>query len=343
MFHLTGIFSINGIRFKNCKAVFCFCVKITISVTVILVHVYLTILALQNHKLYGNPVANTAANIIKLIYRCFIHLKWKRLVKICSLMSSFRIKEDRKYRIWICIYVIINIAMGVPLAYLDVKILSATGIPYRHYGISRENNTLYVMAAVLHSTFFYFFSWIMMIAFDLFYLIVCDHMKRMIKNFSAGLGLKNRDYNTLLHSYAEIKSTIVYIDSELSLFMFLKTILTSVMMYYTVSALVHADLVKNPMHTVQKQVLFVYSLASFVVVVTAASAVSEASLEVRQLTQAQKLDKPNVFEQQKFQACAESEICLTVWKIVPLSRSFALGTISAIFTYAILVDSLIKK
>lgn len=344
IFRLTGIFPFCRLRcIKNYKSAFCCAVTTTINIVFVFVHLYLTMLAVQNNKLYENPVANTATNIVTLIYRCSILLKWKKIVKICFLTSSFGIKGERKYNIWICIWVILAVTIGIPLGILDFRVVSAAGVPYLHYGVLSNNTIIYNMAAAMHTIFFHFFARIPMVTFDLFYLIVCDHLRRVIEDFSKGLASKKNDYNYLLQKYVNIKSTVNFIDGEMSLFVFINAIFTSTLMYDTVSALMHADLAQNYFRTFQIQIIFAHAVASFVAVISAASLVSEASLEVRQRAQAMKLDEANVFRQQKFQSCAESEIFLTVWKIVPIRRSFALGTIGAIFTYVILFDNLIRK
>ncbi|KAG8170492.1 hypothetical protein JTE90_028722, partial [Oedothorax gibbosus] len=238
IFHLTGIFPLRSLRsIKNFKSAFCYLVTTTINIAFVLVHVYLTILAVWNHKLYENPFANTATNIIKLIYRCSILLKWKKFVKICYLTTSFGIEDGRKYNICICLWVIITLALEIPLGILDVSVISEAGVPYIHYGIPSENTIMYNMAAKMHSTYFYFFAKVPMDTFDLFYLIVCDRLRRVIKNFASSLDSKNHDYNSLLRNYVDIKSTINFIDGELSLFVFLHAILTSAVMYDTVSGL----------------------------------------------------------------------------------------------------------
>ncbi|KAG8195850.1 hypothetical protein JTE90_008542 [Oedothorax gibbosus] len=97
------------------------------------------------------------------------------------------------------------------------------------------------------------------------------------------------------------------------------------------------------MENTEVLIYFLHTLAAFIALIIAASSVSKAFADVRQRTQILKLDKANTFEQLNFQSRAESEIHLIVWKLFPIRRSFALGTISAIFSYVILVDSLIKN
>ncbi|KAG8188122.1 hypothetical protein JTE90_029050 [Oedothorax gibbosus] len=46
------------------------------------------------------------------------------------------------------------------------------------------------------------------------------------------------------------------------------------------------------------------------------------------------------FGLKKLLRSAEREVSLTAWKIVPIRRSFIVGTMGALLTYVVLVDSL---
>ncbi|KAG8195852.1 hypothetical protein JTE90_008544 [Oedothorax gibbosus] len=278
-----------------------------------------------------------------LLYRCFILFKWKSFVKISTILSSIGTNKEHKYNFCVVIWILVYAAIGIPLGISNNKFNSSIGIPYYYYGIPRENNLLYSAVATLHTIYFFFFVQIPIITIYLFYILVCDHLRCIIKNFSARLSSQTNDFESLLRSYGNIKSTVTFIDDQLSLFVFFNVIFTSLTMYYTISSIFQIDLLKFPTENKEVIIHFLHTLTVFIALITAASSVSEASAEVRQRTQILKLDKANAFEQLKFQSCAESEIYLTVWKLVPIRRSFALGTISAIFSYAILVDSLIKK
>ncbi|GIY08713.1 hypothetical protein CEXT_737101 [Caerostris extrusa] len=44
--------------------------------------------------------------------------------------------------------------------------------------------------------------------------------------------------------------------------------------------------------------------------------------------------------QRQLSKLSENELCLTVWKIVPIKRSFLIATIGTVFTYCILIHNL---
>ncbi|GIY91857.1 hypothetical protein CEXT_206501 [Caerostris extrusa] len=73
---------------------------------------------------------------------------------------------------------------------------------------------------------------------------------------------------------------------------------------------------------------------SFWVITVSASLVSEAWTSV-----ATKTHKFSQNPSHQFLLCIDKEICLTVWKIVPIRRSFIFGTVGTIFTYVLLFDN----
>ncbi|GIY07556.1 hypothetical protein CDAR_34531 [Caerostris darwini] len=71
----------------------------------------------------------------------------------------------------------------------------------------------------------------------------------------------------------------------------------------------------------------------FLVTTASASLVSEAWMLASTKT-LESSQNPS----QKLLSCIDKEMCLTVWKIVPIRRSFIFGTVGTIFTYVLLFD-----
>ncbi|KAG8190794.1 hypothetical protein JTE90_005830 [Oedothorax gibbosus] len=249
-------------------------------------------------------------------------------------------KDNRKYLYFVAIWFLSYAAIVIPLGIIDYEIYLTSGVPYYHYGIPRENDLLYSAAAAVHTVFFFFFAQVPMITVDLFYILICHHLRCIIKKFSASLSSETSDFEALLLSYGKIKSTINFVDDQLSVFALLNVIMTSGRMYYLISSLLHINLAMFSNDLFKILIIFFYTLAEYITVITAASSVSEASAEVCQKTQVLKLNKSKAFEQMKFQSCAESEIYLTVGKLVQIRRSLTLSTVSAVLTYVVLFDNL---
>ncbi|GBN48886.1 hypothetical protein AVEN_38910-1 [Araneus ventricosus] len=93
------------------------------------------------------------------------------------------------------------------------------------------------------------------------------------------------------------------------------------------------------------RVLFAFysvsTFLSFIVTTMSAASVSDASKDF--ISKAKHLSETSMSSVvHKFHFTLESAICLTVWKITVIRRSFIVGTIGAIITYAALFFSFDK-
>ncbi|KAG8188124.1 hypothetical protein JTE90_029052 [Oedothorax gibbosus] len=97
----------------------------------------------------------------------------------------------------------------------------------------------------------------------------------------------------------------------------------------------------NVLYVVSRVCAFSTRLLSFLAMTVSASLVAESFQEVgcsaRNLLQFS--DEPT-YALKKFWRSAERDVSLTAWKIVPIRRSFIVGTVGALLTYVVLVDSL---
>lgn len=346
LFCISGIFPIIKSFKIGFKSVLLGCITTAISLLILLFHLYFMVLAIVNYHLYQDAVANTVINLVSFAYRVLILLRWYKLMKIVPLTSSYVTNGDQRFNLCIFIWGFIIVMISLVLAYYETQLMAYIGVPFAHYGISREDYFLYNFAAALHSVYFNFIAQLPMFAFDMFYIIVCCHLRHAIRSFSKDLIEKESSYDDHLRSYVSIKSIADFVDDELSIFIVCGTVSTSNMMYYTVTTFLHQAGAHTSLYTAVIIFNFVYRFVSFIAMTMAASSVSEASAEVCKHAKAQKLDRRNPgspIEQLKFMICADNEIYLTVWKIVPIRRSFILGAIGAIFTYVFLFDNLIKK
>ncbi|GBO45223.1 hypothetical protein AVEN_82058-1 [Araneus ventricosus] len=93
------------------------------------------------------------------------------------------------------------------------------------------------------------------------------------------------------------------------------------------------------------RVLFLFYFActfgSFVAMIFVAAFVSEASLDIAKKAEAS-FGKPSSskYLQLRFLMCAEKEICMTVWKFMPIRRSLVFAMTGTIFTYVVVFVNL---
>ncbi|GBN14715.1 hypothetical protein AVEN_232350-1 [Araneus ventricosus] len=89
---------------------------------------------------------------------------------------------------------------------------------------------------------------------------------------------------------------------------------------------------------------FANAIALFIALSLSASSVSEASMEI--VTTAWRMNlkgKESHCLHQKFIILAKEGISLTMWNITPISRNFTFVIMGVIFTYTVMIDSLIVR
>ncbi|GBN89906.1 hypothetical protein AVEN_90892-1 [Araneus ventricosus] len=153
---------------------------------------------------------------------------------------------------------------------------------------------------------------------------VCCDLRHIIQNFALNLsGESDYDYNTLLHTYSTIKSIANRIDDELGPLVFMITLYNTLGISSSLYLMLHPKLFDVVLVELNMYCLFFASFCIFLTMTTSASAVAEVSsaVGVRALTMSENRRMPTI-AQQKFLMCAEKEITMTVWKIIPMRRSF---------------------
>ncbi|GFT54832.1 hypothetical protein NPIL_440491 [Nephila pilipes] len=130
-------------------------------------------------------------------------------------------------------------------------------------------------------------------------------------------------------SYMDIEKLVKFIDDKLSVFMFYVTVYISNNMYISISLILHSNAAISRAfvsHIMNSSMCFIATTAC-------ATLVSEASEEVG--TKAREISQKH----RHGCSCLNKTIYLTLWKIIPIRRSFIIGTLGTIFTYANLFNA----
>ncbi|GFU13775.1 hypothetical protein NPIL_145131 [Nephila pilipes] len=168
----------------------------------------------------------------------------------------------------------------------------------------------------------------------------------MLKTFPKKLSERSRlNYDKLLRLYISIKSLVDELDDELSCYIFGFITFTSGMIYFALF-IDFSTIMKN-----NYDIIFFWShtcrtFGSYLAATVSASMVAQASEEVGNLAQAQvKIDKDPyaLLAQQTFVTVFDKAMHFTAWKIVPIRRSFIIGTMGIVVTYVLLFDNLEKS
>ncbi|KAG8189037.1 hypothetical protein JTE90_025475 [Oedothorax gibbosus] len=132
------------------------------------------------------------------------------------------------------------------------------------------------------------------------------------------------------------------VDDLLSFPLLISTIYASGVMYLTLNVLLHPDIFPPEFHMYASfYSLFIITFVLFVAMTVAASRVADAASEIGRKAWSLKDNRYNTtYVKQRFLMCTQKEVNLTVWKLVPVKRSFPIGVIGGIFTYIALFYSL---
>ncbi|GBN39260.1 hypothetical protein AVEN_113636-1 [Araneus ventricosus] len=150
---------------------------------------------------------------------------------------------------------------------------------------------------------------------------------------------KGCDIKELLRQYLSVKSFAESIDNDLSFLVFCETMLTSIVTYFLLIAVSQNGLYSD---VVVLAGFCLNSATLFIAMSVAATAVAEASAEYVKLSKSRLNEDESAIPRRKCVAfiTSEQEINFTVWKIVPINRSFVLSTIGTIITYVMLFNSM---
>lgn len=110
-------------------------------------------------------------------------------------------------------------------------------------------------------------------------------------------------------------------------------------MFFGTGAILHPNPNLNLLTQILRVVYTLIIFANFLIQISCASLVNDASLCVRDEAKAIKEDNPQLVSSYlRFLLTCQDEITLTLWGIVSMKRTFIVGTIGTILTYSILFD-----
>lgn len=311
---------------------------VTFSAILLLFHALTTISSLISFPINAITISNTTTNLVTFILRFNLGKSMLGMQEIAKFMSNVNTRRTK----WIYLWAVLSTFMHIPI--LILSIINENQTKELFFGLTFDP-VLMSVTWVAYSTFSIVIMILPVNTFAIFYVLVCNQITSALKEFSKGSMADSRaDFGKLFQSYTSIKTTVGFLDDELSFMVLCNTVFSAAMMYFCVSVALHPSLFKSYYQCLAITFLLLTTMVSFIAMAISASLVSEASAEVG--ANSQKLQENNrnsKLSQLRFFASAQTEIYMTVWKIMPIKRSFIVGTLGTIFTYVILFDSLKKQ
>ncbi|GIX77524.1 uncharacterized protein CDAR_268321 [Caerostris darwini] len=174
--------------------------------------------------------------------------------------------------------------------------------------------------------------------FGFFYIAVCNHIKSIIKHTEESLSRKPLvDFERFIHSYSRIKSIVDLTDKEVGFLVFITIFFNSGFMCFTFYVTLNFNITAG-IQTVAIYGMFFGALGLFIGMTVSASMVADESKE---LCSAMPENTGKLtFKQIRFLMTTQNGITLTVWRIVPITRSFIFVIIGILLTYTVMFSSL---
>ncbi|GBL63160.1 hypothetical protein AVEN_3985-1 [Araneus ventricosus] len=107
------------------------------------------------------------------------------------------------------------------------------------------------------------------------------------------------------------------------------------------TVILHPEEFRSTIQSLSVVCLFIASSVAYMGLVLSGSLVHEAASDLWLKAHEILSRKPEVNSfQQRFLSIVEKNLHVTVWKILPITRSFILATLGTVFTYCLLLDNI---
>lgn len=351
MFGMCAILPTSLRSFGTFRSSISTCLKFLVNALIMIFYAYSkTYLHLyQLHTLnFSFALVSTlfVLNTTIFMHRFCLCRNLNELKKIAKIMSNFRIKENRV----LCLYT--WIALGTLSSVFKFLVFVDTYekgmFISKLFCVSKNNSILYKVAVTSYA----FNSTILMElplhTFAAFFVIVSHDVKCVLKNFLNAMHSRYvENSHNLLLSFNSLRITIDLLDDKLCFLVFCEILYSSCVLFYTVTLALRQEIQGDSIifyHGIFYMCYLVNILGIFIIVTISACSVSEAYAEAWRKLKAIIVNSNMNFalRPQNSFLCIEKEAEFTLWKIMPINRSFILVTMGAIITYVLLFDNLIS-
>ncbi|GIY20155.1 hypothetical protein CDAR_580011 [Caerostris darwini] len=203
------------------------------------------------------------------------------------------------------------------------------------YGISKK------LTSIFFEIITSYFDSMPIITFVFFYIIVCNNIRNIIKFIGESRSEKGTImFERFIASFSAIKTVVDEIDKEVGFLVFAIIAFSSSFTCVSFYIMIDSEIWKTQTFSIFG-ILF-NSFGLLIAMTVSASMVEENSLEVlRSSTAVLNAKNRNLSITQYLSYIdAQNGITLTVWRIVPIRRSFIFGMIGVLFTYTTMIYSL---
>ena len=276
--------------------------------------------------------------IVNHLYLCRNFKKLKYLLKIVVQHASSRFHRQF-VKILILVWILATNSFLFCMFFYQFN--TSHGEDSFCFGFKCENIYLKKVFIAVYLYNVFIFSYMPINTFSTYYIVLCYEIKNMINAFKIHFKTEIPiNYGKLSEIYSRIRSKISIIDSEVGVIVFYSFIFNAVAMYDVLSTIIHS----THKHSIAYMINIMFcaiTLVIFAAELYFASSVHNASLSVKhKITLIKENDPQLISSYSSFIQIHQEEICMTVWGIVSITKSFIFGTFGTILTYCLLFDGM---
>lgn len=284
-------------------------------------------------------------DVLSILNRIYLQRNFKHLkdsAKVACEYKCFKMHKTISKSVWVTVWSVITNALFVLSFFLDLNAEEVTGRLL--FGYKSKSVLFTYLQVFLYVCCTGIFFYMPFNTFTMYYTMLCYEVKNMICDYINML--KSTDvinYDSLNEMYSGITSRVKFIDSKVGIFVFISFLFNSFMMHSMLVTILNiATLNINGMVVFTVKMLCCsVTLVNFTVQLYCASSVHNASLLVKDKTAIIKESNPKFISSYlSFVLTHQEEICMTVWGIASIKKSFIFGTFGTILTYCLLFDSI---
>ncbi|GFY73743.1 uncharacterized protein TNIN_475541 [Trichonephila inaurata madagascariensis] len=155
--------------------------------------------------------------------------------------------------------------------------------------------------------------------------------------------MQHPELDQVLRMYNVIQNLIAEMDGGMSFLMFTSTIFNAIPMYFGITKLLRPRDFAMDSETLSVWSLFIASYGAFIAMAASGSLVGEANAKLMNYLKGMARIRSDLTPFQNDVSFLNTKNAfLTVWNIVPVTRSFIFSILGTIFTYCILLDGMRK-
>ncbi|KAG8186283.1 hypothetical protein JTE90_004627 [Oedothorax gibbosus] len=289
--------------------------------------------------------ANLAITITSFVHRWVLCTRINTLrilaIRLNRLANNLNVHSENSKTKYLRYLVLLSSLLYIPIVICSAVTLHQI-VPILTYNYVISNPITNTALIIAFAGTFVLYLMLPYNIFGLYYIVVCCTLQRMINSLKYSLAQNDlHNYNDIFTNYLAIRRFVADMDKKLSFLMLTSSLHNACVMYFGLTCWLHPKEYGGPFQRASIWFLVPANYLPFFAVILSACCVHEASSSMWNAGQELlKFGGAPTFPQIRLLYLTEKELTLSVWKIVPIKRSFLVATMGTIFTYCVLLDNL---